>query len=116
MEKQSGDTGKGSKRSQRDIPNVSCEELKDDLNELDQPKHCRYGAICVLGQCNCIEEEGEQILVIQSPVIHTNDDPRQSEYYWKPGPFNMMGFMNSLFAAKKTEWKQSKNRCGAATL
>jgi len=63
-----------------------------------------------------IEEEGEQILVIQSPVIHTNDDPRQSEYHWKPGPFNMMEFMNSLFAAKKTEWKQSKNRCGAATL
>jgi len=64
------------KRSQRDIPIVPYE---DDLDELDQPKHCRYGANCILGQCNCIEEEGEQVPDMQSPVICANDKPRLSE-------------------------------------
>ena len=68
----------GIKRSQRrDIPIVSYKELEDDLDDLDQPKCCRYGANCILGQCNCIEKKGEQIPVIQSLVIHTNDETRQ---------------------------------------
>ena len=102
----------GIKRSQRDIPFVSHKELEDDLDDLDQPKCCRYGANCILGQCNCIEKKGEQITVIQSLVIHTNDETRQSEDHMKPGLFEIRNFMNSGFAAEKTDWKQNKKRCG----
>ena len=52
------------KRSQRDIPVVSYEELEDDIDDLDQPKRFRYGVNCLLGQCNCMEEEGKQTPVI----------------------------------------------------
>jgi hypothetical protein len=55
-----------------------------------------------LGQCNCIEEEGEQIPVTQSPV--------------KPGLFDVRKFMHFLFAAEKSEWKQNKKRYGVAEL
>ena len=52
------------KRSQRDIPVVSYEELEDDIDDLDQPKRFRYRVNCLLGQCNCMEEEGKQTPVI----------------------------------------------------
>ena len=77
----------------------------DEMDELDHPESCKYRFNCVLWQCNCIEEECEQILVLQSLVIRTNDEAKQ---------FNIIKFMNSLFTVEKAEWKQNKNRCGVA--
>ncbi len=50
---------KGSKSmSQRDILFVSYEDLEDNLDDLNKPKRCRYGINCLLGQCNCMKDDG----------------------------------------------------------
>ena len=34
----------------------------------------------------------------------------------KPGLFDIMEFMNFLFAVEKSEWRQNKNRCVVAKI
>ena len=43
----------GIKRNRRDMPEVSYEELEDDLDELDEPKRCRQSINCISKPCSC---------------------------------------------------------------
>jgi len=43
----------GIKRSRRSRPEVAYEELEDDLDELDEPKRCRWNINCIFTPCNC---------------------------------------------------------------
>ena len=45
----------GIKRSRRSRPEVAYEELEDDLDELDEPKRCRWNINCISTPCNCKE-------------------------------------------------------------
>ena len=96
----------GIKRSQRDIPVFSYEEIKEDTDELDQPKHCRYGANCILGQCNCMEEEWEQVPVHRWSQCYASKQPESS---MKPGKFDIGAFVPALFSDERIGWKQNRS-------
>jgi len=46
----------GIKRSRRSMQEVAYEELEDDLDELDEPKRCRWNINCIFTPCNCKEK------------------------------------------------------------
>ena len=100
-------------RSQRDFPFVSYKEFDNDLDELEH-KPCRYGANCIIRQCNCVREEQGPVPIHYYTSISTKEEQKQSEAVMKSDKFNIREFMYSLFAKDIVEWEQNKNRSGVA--